>query len=146
MENTSIFDTTELTLHLDGEVFDDLQLVGEEPGGGARVESGEYAFILFPDRETAGRAARQRWADMAAHDPEEFACLVGKENLVKWALGQWAGPGSTQVQSLEEWLDLHLDVPEEEFASYDGEEREIDGVSPALVEELGFTPTVAYRC
>lgn len=62
-----------------------------------------------------------------------------------WALGNPAGPGSTQVESLEEWLDLWLDTPEEEFASYDGEEVEASEADEELIEELGFTPAVAYR-
>jgi hypothetical protein len=79
-------------------------------------------WIVFESRETAGEAAREYWEDMARNDPKEFTCMVGEETLVSWALGQYAGPGSTQVKSLEEWLDLHLDCPEEHFGSYDGSE------------------------
>jgi hypothetical protein len=102
-------------------------------------------YMVFEDADEAGKAARAYWADMAANDPEEFACMVGQKTLVAWALGQYAGPGSSQVRSLEEWLDLHLDVPEEHFASYDSQECGVDNVSIDIVEDMGFTPTVAYR-
>ena len=70
--------------------------------------------------------------------------MVGEKTLVAWGLRQYAGPGSTQVKSLEEWLDLWLDTPEEHFASCDSEEREVSRCGK-LREELGFIPTVAYR-
>ena len=101
-------------------------------------------FILALDSGDAGKAARDYWEDLALNDPSEFACIVGESTLVSWALKQWAGPGSSQVQSLDDWLDLHLDVPEEHFASYDGVERDVDRVGQ-LADDLGFTPTVAYR-
>jgi len=97
-------------------------------------------YYLFPDTETAGKAAHEYWADMAKNDPKEFACLVGEETLVQWGLGQYAGPGSTQVANLAEWLDLHLTVPEEHFASYDGVEREFKSKHPEFAQY-----TIAYR-
>jgi hypothetical protein len=71
--------------------------------------------------------------------------MVGESTLVAWALGQSAGPGSTHVNSLEEWLDLWLDTAEEHFASYDSEEREVHGVTADAEEEIGFIPGVAYK-
>jgi hypothetical protein len=118
------------------------------------VNTGSYLpMITFDNRdyyvaestEAAGEAARQYWKELAESDPKEFACMVGEETLVNWALGQYAGPSSTQVKSLDEWLDLWLDTPEEEFAGYDGEEVEVNDADNELIEELGFTPTVAYR-
>ena len=111
----------------------------------AHVEIEGERWILFKDEEAAGETVRERWADMAAHDPQEFACMVGQETLVAWALGQWAGPGSTQVQSLSEWLDLVADNPAEELASYDGVQVDVSNVTPGVVDALGFTPYVAYR-
>ena len=70
--------------------------------------------------------------------------MIGESTLVAWALGQYAGPGSTQVCSLEEWLELWLDTPEEHFAGYDSTQRDVERVG-TLRDELGFTPTVAYR-
>ena len=122
-------------------------------------------FYLAENTEEAGKAARKSYAGMAEKDPRELTALVGEETLVEWALGHSAGPGSTGVSSLEEWLDLWLDTPEEEFASYDGIARDVeavdsiptdeaerpeaalesDCVNPELVQELGFWPTVAYR-
>ena len=95
-------------------------------------EPGEY--MVFASREDAGIAARAYWDDMRAYDPEEFTCLVGAATMVAWAHGRPAGPGSTKVLSLESWLDLWLDTPEEHYATYDG--AEID---------LGHG-VVAYRC
>jgi hypothetical protein len=118
----------------------------DDPGDtSAHVEIEGEHWIIFRDAEAAGEAARERWADMAHNDPEEFACMVGQETLAAWALGQYAGPGSVQVKSLEEWLDLVADNPAEELASYDGEQVEISNATPAIIEALGFTPTVAYR-
>lgn len=101
-------------------------------------------FILSESSETAGEAAREKWEDEAKGDPENFTCMVGEDTLVSWALGQPAGPGTTEVCSLDEWLDLWLHTPEEEWASYDNAERDVERVG-RLVDELGFTPTVAYR-
>lgn len=101
-------------------------------------------FILAESSEIAGEKAREYWEEMANDDPEEFTYMVGEKTLVAWGLGQYAGPGSTQVKSLEEWLDLWLDTPEEQWASYDGAERDVERCGK-LREELGFTPTVAYR-
>jgi len=106
----------------------------------------EGDFIVSSSRESAGAAARERWQEMAENDPEEFRMMVGDESLVRWALGQSAGPGTSQVNSLGEWLDLHLEVPEEEWAGYDGTERDVERVSSDIVAELGYAPTVAYRC
>jgi hypothetical protein len=108
------------------------------------TEEGE-SFIVSEDDDTAGAAARDRWEDMAKNDPSEFACMVGEETLVAWALGQYASPGSTPVSSLTEWLDLVATVPSEEWAGYDGQERTVDRVGK-LASELGYVPTVAYRC
>lgn len=113
-----------------------------EEGRGAIVGEGDREWYVFEDREAAGAFARQHWAEMPA---SELRCIIGDECLVAWALGEWAGPGSTQVRNLSEWLDLHKDAPEETLASYDSEECSVDAVTEALVEVLGFTPTVAYR-
>lgn len=107
------------------------------------LDDGQEWYIA-EDSDHAGREARQYWEDMADNDPEELRCIIGDDTLVKWALGEWAGPGSTKVKSLSDWLDLWLDTPEENFAGYDGTEVDVERVGK-LAEELGFTPTVAYR-
>lgn len=114
-------------------------------------DNGEEWYIA-QDAEEAGEAARKYWEDLAQDDPKEFACLVGEDVLVQWGMGQSAGPGSTAVNSLEEWLDLWLDTPEEHFAGYDGTEVEVEVVSRDIYEECGFNydtadscPCVAYR-
>lgn len=142
-------------------------------------------FYLAKDSEAAGEAVRKRWDDMARDDPKEFVCLIGEERLVGWAIGQSDGFG---ISSFEEFLDRVSEVPEEELASWDGQEREVEEIEgldddeeaeleelqekdidlillserdrrlaleemkseydewQELIEELGFTPTVAYRC
>jgi hypothetical protein len=108
-------------------------------------------YVVAATREEAGAAARRYWEDLAKHDPDEFAAIVGQETLVRWGMKQLAGPGTKQVSSLDEWFDLWLDTPEEEFASYDGEELR-GTVNPALADELdwdseadGPVPCVVYR-
>ncbi len=96
---------------------------------------------LFRSHEEAGEWARQSWEDRILDDPEEARALVGTETLVRWALGLPAGPGSAKVNSLNEWLDLWLETPEEEL----GEEFEVVQVAEDLVERLGFVPRVAYK-
>ncbi len=130
---------------IDGEIIDVSRVhegCDEYP---AMVEEGRRDWYVDESSEEAGKKARERWRSMAENDPKEFTCMVGEKTLCAWALGQWAGPGTTQCRSLEEWLDLHLDHPEEEFGSYDGSESDVDFCSKALEDELGFTPKVAYR-
>lgn len=111
------------------------------------VKTGDgHEYYISESSESAGEQAAQYWRDMAQNDPEEFTCIVGTDTLVAWALGQWAGPGNATARSLEGWLDIVAQNPEEEWARDDGMERDVDGASASLVEELGFTPTVAYRC
>ena len=109
-----------------------------------------HEYYIAESAELAGEKAREYWEDLAQDDTKEFVCMVGQETLVSWALGQYAGPGSTQVKSLNEWLDLWLDTPEEHWASYDGEEKEARGPSYELLDRLGLdydheNPWVAYR-
>ena len=108
-----------------------------------RTEEGEE-FYLAKDSEEAGKEARDYWENLAQDDPKEFTCIVGEQHLINWGLGMNSAPGSIGVDSLEEWLDLWLDVPAEHWASYDGEERTVDRCGH-LIDEIGFTPTVAYR-
>ena len=102
-------------------------------------------WIIFESTEAAGKAAREHWADMAENDPKEFACMVGENTLIQWGMGRSAGPGSTHVNSLQEWLDLWLDTPEEHFSGYDGQSRNVTFSDKELQEALGFIPVVAYR-
>lgn len=90
------------------------------------LRAGNREWYVAESREVAGEAAREYWADMAANDPTEFACIVGEETLIQWGMGHYAGPGSTSVKSLGDWLDLWLDTPEEQWASYDGAEIDVE--------------------
>jgi hypothetical protein len=140
----SPFEDDELALIIDGEkvTVEDVHEYGYLPV----VDTDDGAeYYLAESSAAAGEIARDYWREMAENDPSEFRCMVGDDTLIAWALGQYAGPGTRQVSSLDEWLDLWLDTPEEQWSSYDGEETEIEAASPALIEALGFTPTVAYR-
>lgn len=132
-----------LTITIGGEKYDVDSV--EDAGDLKMVTIGRLEFYVAEDSETAGKAARARWEDMAENDPKEFACMVGEDTLIQWGMGHYAGPGSEKVKSLQEWLDVTAEHPEEEFASYDGSEQDVDACSPELEEELGFKPTVAYR-
>lgn len=108
------------------------------------LEDGTEWYVA-KDAEAAGKANREYWEEMANNDPKEFARIVGEETLIKWGLGQWAGPGSAQVRSLAEWLDAVEGCPEEQWASWDGNEIEVEDCDDEAEEEIGFRPTVAYR-
>jgi len=136
-----------LLIEIDGEVLTVEDVSHDE------IECGPaHNYVIFKDSRMAGIAAKAHWKDMAENDKKEFACMVGDETLKSWALGDPAGPGSTKVRSLKEWLDLWLDTPEDEFASYDGEENDVK-LSAALADALGikrkkadkWVPAVAYR-
>jgi hypothetical protein len=132
-----------MRIKIDGELYHVSKVYNHGYLPMIETEEGED-FYLSESSEKAGEAARQYWEELAQNDPKEFACLVGEETLVKWGMRHYAGPGSTQVRSLEEWLDLWLDTPEEEFASYDSIERSVERVG-VLARELDFIPCVAYR-
>ena len=136
----------DMFLVIDGERF---EVVGVDAGSYlpmVELDDGRE-FYLARDSEEAGKAAREYWEDLARDDPEEFAELVGTETLVAWALAQWGGPGSTKVTSLENWLNLWLDTPEEGWARYDGIEVEVDELGEKLADELGWEKDgcVGYR-
>lgn len=130
---------------IDGEIVDVDSVTDANDECPAMIDEGRRDWYIDEDAESAGKRARASWASMAENDPSEFTCMVGEGTLVKWALNQYAGPGSTSVRNLEEWLDLWLDTPDEQWASYDGNERDVEFCSEELESELGFKPTVAYR-
>ena len=106
-----------------------------------------HEYYIAESAEDAGIAAREDWEDMANDDPTELAGIIGDKVLIAWGLGQWAGPGSVQTFSLSDWLDLWLDIPEEQW----GEEMEARGPSCALLEAIDLdydreVRWVAYRC
>lgn len=138
-------DEDALTITIDGEEYEVRRVLPGDYLPLLEIEGSNMEFYVAENPEEAGKAAREYWKDMVENDPREFTAMVGEETQIQWGLGQWAGPGSAQVKSLEEWLDLWLDTPEEQWARYDNEECAVGKVSEALVEELGFTPTVAYR-
>jgi len=118
------------------------------------ADCGGRSYTLAADSDDAGEANVQYWTDMVQNDKREFACMVGEETLLKWALGEAAGPGSVKVYSLREWLELTRLHPEEQWASYDGEER-LALLNEQACDELGidyqdqgdgWSKAVAYQC
>ena len=101
------------------------------------ITLGRRMWYVFRNSTEAGRAAVAYWKDVAKNNPKELACIVGDEAMVAWGLGQFAGPGNIQVDSLESWIGLWEDNPEEHWASYDG--LELEGtLSKEAADELGF--------
>jgi len=96
---------------------------------------------LFENEEDAGQYARDYWEDCIKGDRETAIEMLGKDTLLSWALGEAAGPGSSKVESLEEWLDLYLDAPDEHFESGP---YGIELIGENIVEVLGFLPAIAY--
>jgi hypothetical protein len=121
-----------------------------------RVDSDGYLPMLYLDDRSewyvaesskdAGDAAMKYWKDMANNDIEKIKEIIGDETLIQWGLGQYAGPGWKKVRSLDEWIKLWKDTPEEQWATYDGNEVDVV-LSDELKEELGFDDknAVAYR-
>lgn len=128
--------------------FDQAEITGNRDigfGDGVEIETDEGDFIVFEDSDAAGEAAREYWVELLENDPEEFRTIVGDENLINWALGRYAGPGAQKTESLEAWLDLWLNNPEEQWASYDGEEQDVESLTSEAETDIGFIPKVAYR-
>jgi len=138
---------SKLLMVIDGEVCKVKEVVNYGYLPMIELEDGRDYYIA-KDKDEAGEKAREYWEEMAENDPEEFAALVGEKTLVSWALGQYAGPGSTKVQNLDEWLDLWLDTPEEQWASYDSQEKDCR-LNLNLITELGWEDNevnaVCYR-
>jgi len=107
---------------------------------------GEKEYCIFPDSKAAGEAAREYWTELAEYDPEELTFIVGEKALIAWGLGREYAVGSVSVSSLEDWLNLWEDVPEEHFASYDSLEVAAR-INKNLQRELFFDSgeVVVYR-
>jgi len=122
-------------IQYDGETFNIDDSFSMDDGLHVTWNGAEY--YLFADSEIAGIAAREYWEDMARNDQTEFTCIVGEAALIVWGLGEFYAVGSTSVGSLEDWLDLWLDTPEEYWASYDSKERECY-INESLADEFDF--------
>jgi hypothetical protein len=138
---------SKLLIVIDGEVCEVKEVRDYDYLPIVELEDGRD-FYLARNKDEAGEKAREYWEEMAENDPEEFVALVGEKTLVSWALGQYAGPGSTKVQNLDEWLDLWFNTPEEQWASYDSQEKDCR-LNLNLVAELGWEDdevnAVCYR-
>ena len=102
------------------------------------VDLGGEEYIIATDAEEAGEAAMKYWWDMIENDPSEFECMVGREALIAWCLKRSYAVGSVAVNSLEAWVQLSAEYPEEQWAGYDGKQIDDMQISVGLANELGF--------
>lgn len=86
---------------------------------------GNQEYYVFTDREDAEQAVYKYWEDMAQDDPKEFACIIGDDRLIKWALNQSDEYGICNADEFFEVCGQHC---EETLAGYDGQENEINGI------------------
>lgn len=129
-----------MRIRIDGELYN---VSGVFNGGYLPMIETEEGpeFHLAESSEAAGEKAAEYWRDMANDDPKEFACIIGEERLVQWAMGH---SDSFGIRGLDDFCEIVSRHPEEEFAGYDGAERDVDRCG-TLATELGFMPKVAYR-
>lgn len=131
-----------MKITIDDEVLEDGDFKVETHSDLPMIVIGSREYYVAADSDSAGEAVRKRWVDMQKHDKGEFRCMIGDERLIQWACGE---SDSFGISSFDDFLDAIAHVPEEELASYDGNELEVTDADEELIDELGFTPTVAYR-
>ena len=129
-----------MKLKIDGEEYEDFKI--ETYSDLPILISGKKEYYLAESTEAAGKIVRQRWVDMQQNNKKEFLCMIGEERLVQWGCDE---SDSFGISSFNDFLDAVENVPNEELASYDSEECEVTEADEEAIEELGFTPTVAYR-
>ena len=128
-----------MRIKIDGEIYEvDKVYANRHP---VLIQGGKMEFYAFEDSEEAGKAVAEHYRDMANDDPQEFTAIIGEQRLIGWAMNK---SDSFGISSFDEFLERVAEVPEDHWASYDGQEREIQRVGK-LYDELGFVPTVAYR-
>lgn len=131
--------STTQRIKIDGEILEVIRVF--DGGYLPMVETNGGDFYVARDEEEAGEKASEYWQDMADNDPEEFACIIGAERLVQWGMNRCDSFG---IRNFADFLNRVAQVPEEEWAGYDGNPRTVDRAG-WVTEELGFIPTVAYR-
>jgi hypothetical protein len=85
------------------------------------LDIGRREYYVARDEDQAGEAAAKYWREMAEGDHREFIAMIGEERLVDWAIGRGDSFG---ISGLEDFLERVASVPEEQFASYDGNSLE----------------------
>jgi hypothetical protein len=133
----------EYQITIDGEVYDVFKVKPSLSYGGLpAVECYGVQFYIARDSEHAGEAVKQYYRDMICDSPDEFKCIIGTETLISWGMGLWAGV----ARNLEGWLSVMARIPERHWGTHDLTEYEITQVSQDIVDDLGWVPSVAYRC
>ncbi len=102
-------------------------------------------YYIFMNNDDAGETAREYYAEMADKCPDEILSMVGVRALIEWSRGCSYAAGCIGVSSLDEWLDLWLNNPEEHFAC-DGVEINIEKMNKNMQEEFCGLECVAYKC
>ena len=71
---------------------------------------------VFKEEEDAGQIARVTTGKNSLEMTRSTLVeVLGADTLIAWALGEEAGPGTSKVKSLNEWLDLYLESPDEHY-------------------------------
>jgi len=109
------------------------------------IDDGAEEYYVAPTVEAAKEASWEYWDEMANHDAEELATIVGIDNIVQmWSVGK----------TLKDWHDEYMryDGPEFDRAGYDHTERNLEVIEvydEEEWEETGIHPgaddAVAYR-
>jgi len=102
-------------------------------------------FIVFKSKSEAGTSSKSFWKNLASKNPYIFLEAFGGAYtnpyaeagvvLLKWALGEKAGPGSGKLKSIKEWFDLLEKEP------HYGKEEKCE-ISPDLVKDLKLPKSV----
>jgi hypothetical protein len=136
---------TELWIAIDGDDTYEVTEVGEHYLPTLQCGSSR-SYAVARDDDQAEAAVVAYWNELRDTDPAEFRCIIGDKTLIAWACGQEAGPGTIKAKSFPEWVEKIKSLPEEQFASYDGEALTAK-VSPTLAEQLGWdgVDCIAFR-
>ena len=129
----------------------------EKTDGLIILNLGYQRYYVFSDSDSAGEAAVDYWKVFTEWCMDDFIRMFGEAPLKAWERGESAGKDMFEATSLEEWIEAKREVPEETFAKYDSEDRNIsfgyihrkkkraDVTEDLLIRLFGFVPKVAYR-
>jgi len=107
-------------------------------------EAADGSQFLFGTLAAAQKAAGFYYRRLMDSDPELFCSLVGFGCVLNWAQGKPATPGDVECATLEDWLVLSENYPEECFGTENGETLHVTHCDDELRDALGFIPEVAY--
>lgn len=137
-ENHESFSPDDPLIWLDGDDRPTLvEKINNYPWGDGdvvEVEAGSMWLAVAKGWDAASEAVAEYWRDLISNDPKEFTAIIGEERLVVWALGQSDQYG---ISSLEEFIKVASNYPEEDLGLYDGVEY-TGRVNEAFLIEAGW--------